>query len=197
MNYLAHIFLAENNPESIIGNLLGDFVKGRLEKYHYLYSDKILQGIENHRQIDYFTDHHRVFLDSKRRISSQQRRFAGIIVDICYDHFLARNWSSFTSERLESFSQRIYKILQQNLPILPEKLQQAVPRMIAEDWLTSYRDYQGICLTFTRLSRRVKFTNHLSEAATELMNNYKELESDFLQFFPELIGYVQQNRLNY
>ena len=197
MNYLAHIFLAENHPESIIGNLLGDFVKGRLEKYQNLYSDRVIQGIGNHRQIDYFTDHHRVFLDSKRRISSQQRRFAGIIVDICYDHFLARNWSSFASEKLESFSQRIYKILQQNLSILPEKLQQAVPRMIAEDWLTSYRDYQGICLTFTRLSRRVKFTNHLSEAATELMNNYTELESDFFQFFPELIGYVQQNRLNY
>ena len=191
MNYLAHLFLAENTPESRIGNLLGDFVKGSIDSYENIYSPSILQGIINHRKIDFFTDHHPIFLQSKRRISKEKGRFSGIRIDIFYDHFLANNWNLFAEEDLEIFVQKMYNILNDNINILPRRLQQMLPFMIKENWLYSYKDLEGITLTCQRLSRRFKRVNPLAKASEELILNYNELQQDFLVFLPELLNYVQ------
>ncbi|MGD1808256.1 ACP phosphodiesterase [Dapis sp. BLCC M126] len=191
MNYLAHLLLAKNTPESQIGNLLGDFVKGYLEKYETIYSHEILMGIKTHRQVDCFTDTHPIYLRSKNRISSSHRRLAGIIIDICYDHFLANHWSLFCHENLDVFVQKIYVILKDNQEILPEKLKKILPKIISENWLVSYKNISGINLTFVRLSKRLKRENNLATSVNELMKNYPEIESDFLMFFPEVMNYVK------
>jgi len=191
MNYLAHLFLAKNTAESQIGNLLGDFVKGHLEQYETIYSNEIITGIKTHRQVDFFTDTHPIYLRSKNRISNSYRRLAGIIIDICYDHFLANHWNLFSHENLDIFVQKIYVILKNNQEILPERLKKILPRIISENWLSSYKNISGINLTFVRLSKRLKRENNLATATNELLKNYPEIESDFLIFFPEVINYVQ------
>lgn len=191
MNYLAHLLLAENSPESHIGNLMGDFVKGNLEQYKTQYSKEIINGIKLHRKVDLFTDTHRIYISSKRRIVDF-RRFSGIIIDVCYDHFLAKHWAMFSDESLDSFVNNIYTELQNHQNILPVNLQQALPRMIAEDWLCSYRTPEGVGLAFGRIARRLKRENTLATALDEVMNNYSGIESDFLIFFPEVMSYVQK-----
>lgn len=194
MNYLAHLYLAEDTPESCIGNLLGDFVKGSLENHQFRYSQEILKGIKTHRQVDFFTDTHLVYRKSKQRLNKIHRHFSGVIIDIFYDHFLAKNWSFFASDSLELFSQNIYRILENNRLILPERMQRVLPVMKAENWLVLYRDFPGIELTFQRLSRRVKRENNLLLAIEDLEQNYVEIEADFLAFFPQAIDFVRQNR---
>jgi acyl carrier protein phosphodiesterase len=190
MNYLAHLFLAESSPESRIGNLLGDFLKGNLEGYESVYSREILEGVKTHRLVDSFSDRHPIYLQSKRRIGASNRRFAGIIIDVCYDHFLTNHWGRFSQQSLASFIEDVYQILVENQKILPLKLQGAIPRMVKEDWLGSYQTLEGISLTLTRIGRRFKRGNYLTDAGEELINNYEEMESDFLLFFPELINFV-------
>ncbi|AFY78402.1 MAG: DUF479 domain-containing protein [Hydrococcus sp. C42_A2020_068] len=194
MNYLAHLFLAEDTPESRIGNLLGDFVKGSLERYKTHYSESILKGIETHRRVDFFTDTHYFYKESKQRLSKIHRHFSGVIIDIFYDHFLAKNWSQFSKESLEEFADKIYKILEKNRNILPERLQRNLPVMISENWLVLYKKIEGIDLACQRLSRRIKRANSLALAQDELLKNYDEIELDFLSFFPEIINYVETNR---
>lgn len=198
MNYLAHLLLAKNSPESRIGNLLGDFLviffKGNLQQYEAVDSREIIEGVKTHRKVDIFTDSHPVYLQSKRRISQTHRRFAGIIIDVCYDHFLPRHWGQFSEQNLESFIEDIYQILAKNKKKLPLKLQGAIPRMVAEDWLGSYQKIEGINLTLTRIGRRFKRGHYLVNAVDELINNYAEIESDFLIFFPELINFVDSLR---
>ncbi len=195
MNYLAHIYLAEDSDESILGNLLGDFVKGPIGND---YSPGIRKGIQTHRKVDVFTDSHEKFLASKKLISPERRRFAGIILDLTFDHFLARNWSSYSSEDLTGFIRNTYELLIRHRKMLPEKLQLFLPRMIDEDWLGSYRELEGVGKTIERLSgrlrRRFKRENTLTGSLEEIELNYDELEQNFNDFFPELISFVEDLR---
>lgn len=186
MNYLAHLFLAKPGDDALVGNLLGDFVKGPLEEAPDRYRD----GIALHRAIDEFTDDHPRVRESRRRISAERRRFAGIIVDMCYDHFLARSWERFTDVPLPEFSARVYGLLQERVDHLPARLQFALPHMEREDWLASYRDPEGIALALDRMSRRSKRSGRLVGAGAELLAQYAGLERDFESFFPELRRFV-------
>ena len=192
MNYLAHLFLAENSPESRLGNLLGDFVKGSLDNCQNKYSSEIIKGIQNHRQVDVFTDTNNIYKISKKRIIESQGKFSGIAMDIFYDHFLACNWQKFSQKKLDYFSQEIYNILNKYYSILPQRLQQMLPIMVRENWLLSYENVEGIDQACTRLSRRFKIKNNLMNATQELSKCYSELEADFLSFFPEVIKFVQK-----
>src|SRR3954453_2663939 len=109
MNFLAHLYLSGNDPEIMVGNFLGDFVRGRnlLERY----KKNIATGIELHRTIDEFTDTHPIVAQSKNRLREKYRHYAAVIVDIFYDHFLAKNWSEYSSELLPDFADRAYQIL--------------------------------------------------------------------------------------
>jgi acyl carrier protein phosphodiesterase len=196
MNYLAHLFLAEDTAESLIGNLLGDFVKGSLESHKERYSESILKGIETHRKADSFTDTHCIFRRSKHRLSKIHRHFTGVIIDIFYDHFLAKNWQLFSDMSLEDFASKVYQILEINRHILPGKLNKNLPIMISENWLVLYKSLEGIELTLQRLSGRIKRENNLLLAQDELKLNYDELEADFLAFFSEIISYIKPKTMD-
>jgi len=193
MNYLAHLCLAGENDDLRLGSLLGDFLKGNLERYKNQYNPDIFAGFRLHQETDRFTDSHPIFLRSRRRIDSGYRRFSGIMVDIFYDHFLSRNWDLFFSEPLPEFIDRVYRMLERNLDVIPPKLRGRVPVMIAENWLGSYGAIAGVELTLTRLSRRFKRRTNLATGTAELLGNYRDLEADFLSFFPELKHHVENN----
>ncbi len=190
MNYLAHLYLAERSTDSLIGNLLGDFVKGRLRGQ---YNAAIMQGIALHRKIDTFTDAHAITRSSRKLISPGRRRFAGIIVDLGYDHFLARHWHRYTDVELSSFVREVYRTLEHRSSILPDNLQHLLPRMTSEDWLNSYKDLSGIASALDRISMRFKRTNSLMGSVEEIERHYECLQGQFLEFFPQVIRFAKQN----
>ena len=188
MNYLAHLYLAEDSPQSLLGSIMGDFVKGAIGNRYPL---KIKWGIELHRKIDAYTDSHPTTRASRNLFSPARRRFAGIIVDLCYDHFLYRHWSQFTDLALDQFISRIYDILIAHREALPRRMAAMVPVMVREDWLGSYQDLTGVEKALSRLSKRVTNGNQLLGAIEEIKLQYRSLESNCLIFFPDLIHYVQ------
>ena len=192
MNYLAHIYLADNSEENMLGNFLGDFVNKSLED-EFQYSIK--QGIFMHKKLDTFTDSHPDFLRSRKRISNTNRRLAGVLIDIFYDHFLAKNWSDYSSISLEEYADNFYNILKKFSNCLPDKLVKRMPIMIDENWLVSSREISGIERSLERISRRFSNTKHpLVNPIDELINNYEEFESDFKCFYTDAIEYAQKLR---
>lgn len=187
MNYLAHLFLSGRTPEAIVGGLLGDFVKGSVDGR---YGERVREGILLHRKIDRYTDDHEVVTASRRLISPLRRRFAGIMVDVFYDHFLARHWTSFAEAPLGEFAREVYAILECHHEQFPERLQYIVPRMVRDDWLVSYGELWRVRAALDGISRRLRRSNALAGGADELETHYSELEAHFLCFFPQLMGFV-------
>lgn len=188
MNYLAHLYLAGDSPQSLLGSILGDFVKGAIGDR---YPPEIKRGIALHRAIDAYTDSHPTTRASRNLCSPFRRRFAGIIVDLCYDHFLYRHWPAYTDMALDPFISRVYDILTANRPALPARLKAMVPVMINEDWLGSYQDLTGVEKALGRLSVRITHGDRLPGAMDEIKVHYRRLEVNFLTFFPDLIHFVQ------
>ncbi|HEY9620172.1 MAG TPA: ACP phosphodiesterase [Crinalium sp.] len=189
MNYLAHLYLSHDNAELMIGSILGDFVKGSI---HHLYTPEIRKGIQLHRQIDSYTDTHQIVHVSKRIVTDSRRRFAGIMVDLFYDHFLAQQWSTYSSVPLYDFSQQVYRVLLEHQDILPARLIRILPYMIEENWLTSYQDINHIGKALNGISRRLKRQNTLLNSVEELESNYAAFETYFQTFFPDVIDFVKQ-----
>jgi acyl carrier protein phosphodiesterase len=190
MNYLAHLRLAQDSDEARLGNLLGDFVKGPLAPYQQIYSPTILRGIYTHRAIDQFTDRHPQHCCSRQRLPPPYRRLAGIIIDICYDHFLAQHWHCFYSDRLDRFIEQSYALLWHWRDRLPLPLQRALPRMIEQNWLGDCHTQAGLARTFVRVAHRFKRPTALATADHVVTQHYTALEQDFLAFFPDLMAYA-------
>ncbi|MBD2667412.1 hypothetical protein B6N60_04012 [Richelia sinica FACHB-800] len=192
MNWLAHLFLSEPNVEMRLGNLLADIVKGG--ERHQLNST-IQRGINCHQIIDQFTDNHLIVKRSKQRINSNYRRFAGIIVDIFYDHFLAANWSEYTTISLDDFTTEIYTSFQNYPGYLPVIVKEVITRVKDKDLLGSYRQIAGVENSLLRISKRLSLRQkkifNLNPAIIELTSQYTEFQQDFQEFFPELHLYVK------
>jgi len=186
MNFLAHLYIADTNSDSLIGHLLGDFVKGRA---FLSFEPKIRDAILFHRRIDTFSDTHAVTRVSRNRISRQRRRFAGIIVDVCYDHFLARHWNRYTSEPLADFCQRVYAQLKRDPMREVAGIQPVLTRMVAYDWLGGYRHLRNLSIVLDRIAGRLSRGERFVGGIVEIESNYRQLETDFLSFFPELLAY--------
>ena len=193
MNWLAHLLLAEPNPEARLGNLLGDLVKGRQRQTLNI---NLQRGLECHQAIDIFTDKHPVVKLSKQRIDPEYRRFAGILIDVFYDYILATNWQDYSNIALTEFTSIIYASWSGHLSSLPVYPQEVIRRLIAEDWLSSYSSLEGIEQTLARISYRLnrrsrrKRNYNLTPAIAQLTSNYLLLEQDFRQFFPQLQLYI-------
>jgi acyl carrier protein phosphodiesterase len=190
MNVLAHIYLSGDSDEIIIGNYIGDYVKGR----DYLnYPDQIRRGIILHRHIDDFTDRHPVVHRSKIHFTRKYHKYAGVIVDILYDHFLTREWDTFARRPLESITYQFYRAMVNNYDILPSKVQDRLPFFIINNWLESYKTYKGLRSVFNALSRRTSLPSESRFAIKTLKKNYHSLDDDFMEFFPQLIEYVEND----
>ena len=188
VNFLAHIYLSGDNEELMVGNFIADFVKGKRKND---YPDRIRKGIELHRMIDDFTDHHSVTEQSKERLRPNYGKYSGIIVDLYYDHFLAANFEEYHNTSLAEFSQKTYSTLQRHWALLPEGVHYLLPFMVERNWLLNYATIEGIGRALSGLSIRVSFENKMGEAIHDLQEHYDAFESDFRLFFPLLENFVK------
>lgn len=185
MNFLAHSYLSANNPQVLLGNFFADAVKGN---HLNDYPDEICAGIRLHRMIDSFTDSHPVFIKSKRRIRNEYNKYSGIVVDIYYDHFLSLNWSDYSSQPLESFTNYVYQLLIRNYILLPARSRRILPFLVTQDWLTNYRNFESLQRVFEGMDRRTGGRSGMKSAVKILQEHYEMLGNDFRMFFTEVMA---------
>jgi acyl carrier protein phosphodiesterase len=183
MNFLAHIYLSGDDQDITIGNFIADGIKGR----KYLnYPETLQKGILLHRGIDSFTDRHPIVKQSTKRLHKNHGHYSGVIVDIFYDHFLAKNWKKYHSQPLDQYVATFYELLDKNHEILPSRIQRMIPPMVSSNWLLSYASINGISKILEQMSVRVKHTNNMHLAHLELEQFYTQFEAEFTSFFEEL-----------
>ena len=192
MNYLAHLYFAQPNADSHFGNLLGDF-GGKIHAQQL--PTAVKQGLENHYLVDRFTDSHLAVKQAKGYFTAQRRRFAGIALDVLFDHFLTRHWSHFHQTPLSQFKKSSYALLNENLTFMPSRMQRVVTLMTNNDWFKQYETVEGIGFALDNIAKRIRFTNEFSGCIEDINSHYAELEAVFLTFFPELIEHVKKNAL--
>ncbi len=186
MNFLAHIYLSGDNEYIKIGNFIADSMNG---KEYLKYPEEIQKGILLHREIDTFTDAHPVFKQSTKKLHKNYSHYSGIIVDIFYDHFLARNWNTYSNVPLADYVDDFYGILKKHYDVLPEETKRIMTYMIPQNWLLSYADTEGIAEVLAGMNRRTKNRSKMHLATTELQQYNSEFEAEFTTFFNELINF--------
>lgn len=183
MNFLAHIYLSGDNELLTIGNFIADGIRGK----HYRKYEKDIQiGILLHRQIDTFTDAHPIVRQSTKRLHKNYSHYSGVIVDILYDHFLAKNWLKYSDVPLDLYVDNFYENLQTHFELLPTRIQKMMPYMMADNWLLNYASIEGIQRVLNGMNRRTKNISGMNEATNELKEFYTEFEEEFTLFFEEL-----------
>lgn len=190
MNYLSHLFLAENHAASRTGNLLGDFVTGRPEALRDRFPEAVLKGIVRHRAIDRFTDSHRVTARLRAAVAPVRRRFAGVIGDIVHDHFLTRRWTEFSRVPFRTFIDECNAALREHRAILPSELADTLEARIEDDWLGHYGTAEGLDGVFHRVALRHHGFSPIKDAVLDLQANRAAFEAGFDELFPDLIGWV-------
>ncbi|WP_442112372.1 ACP phosphodiesterase [Pseudomonas sp. NUPR-001] len=190
MNYLAHLHLGGQQPEQLLGSLYGDFVKGPLAGRFPL---PLEAAIRLHRQIDVFTDSHPLVLQSLARFPRERRRYAGIILDVFFDHCLALHWQDYAEQPLEQFTGRVYQVLAAQAD-LPGRLAQIAPYMAADDWLGSYREFAVLGPVFRGIARRLSRPEGMDGALELVETLYAPLMEDFRAFYPELQAFAGNAR---
>ena len=183
MNYLSHIYLSGDDDFIKIGNFIADGVKG---KKYMTFPNNVQIGILLHRQIDWFSDNNDVFKQSKRRLDKRYGHFKGVIIDIFYDHYLAKNWKNYSDVPLQKYTQEFYALLENNFQILPQRIQYLTPYMIRGDWLTNYANLQGIENVLMGMNKRTGEISKMNLAIDDLNGYYEEFEQDFTLFFEKL-----------
>ncbi|TLV02987.1 acyl carrier protein phosphodiesterase [Dyadobacter luticola] len=187
MNFLAHILLSGEQEGVLMGNYVGDFIKGRLtdEKTVGWNPDYVL-GLKLHRFIDSFTDTHPLVQEAKEVAALAQGKLSGIVMDIYFDYFLASKFSDYCDVPLKVYAHDKYALIEKNEYLIPEEMIPMVRSMIRQDWLTTYATFEGIDLTFQRLSRRAPFLAPIKTAVSDLKNNEAFYYEKFKDFYPDL-----------
>ena len=189
VNFLAHVFLANGEPDAIVGQLCGDFVRG--SQLHE-YPQAIVHGIQVHRAVDSFTDQHPLNRQARGLFESPHRRFAGIICDVVYDHFLALDWEHYCDIPLPDYAALVDESLHRQRHVLPERLLNFMPYLQSEKILLSNTEPSHINLTLGRIAGRRKSMAPLASASTVLWQHRDALHEIFRQFFPELIQHTRE-----
>lgn len=192
MNFLAHIYLSGDNDLIKIGNFMADGIRG---KHFENYPLDVQKGIILHRAIDTFTDAHPIFRQSTKKLHEKYHHYSGVIVDVLYDHFLAKNWNQYSDEKLDDFVERFYQSLYDNNKILSNRTKDIMPYMIAHNWLVSYQTIEGIHRILTQMDGRTKNQSQMRFATNELSEFYSEFEEEFTNFFQELKVFATQKRI--
>jgi len=188
MNHLAHLFLAGDTPESLIGNLAGDFVKGPLADR---FPPAIAEGIREHRRIDAYTDAHPAVAAFRRVLLPDHGHYARVIADMFFDHFLACRFEELGGEPLDAFLARTFAAIDPHVESLPGRLRHVYPLIRDEEWLQSYREVEGIHVALTNISYRLSRRPHLETATRHLVDSRGELERRFDDFFPDVVAFAR------
>jgi acyl carrier protein phosphodiesterase len=187
VNHLAHALVAVRTGTSIVGNLMGDFAKGRPEDR---WSGQLLEGIRLHRRVDALTDDHPAFSASRARLRPELRRWAGVLVDLYWDHVLARAWDDLGEDTLRAFADRVYGELAAARVAggLPGRMPRFVDYLVSTDLLVAYREPAGIARALAGLATRTRRPSPLAGASADLEALRPGLESDFRAFWPDLLA---------
>jgi len=188
MNYLAHLHLGGPAPHQLLGSLYGDFVKGPLDGR---WPQSIEAGIRLHRRIDLFTDTHPLVRDARALFPAARRRVSGILLDLFFDHCLARDWADYAEVPLPAFTGQVYRVLADQAA-LPGALARIAPRMAEQDWLGSYREFHTLAAVVGGMSRRLSRPELLAGGFDELAERYQPLSDHFRRFYPELQRFAAQ-----
>lgn len=186
MNHLAHLYLSQTNSDLLVGNFIADQVKGKALKS---YSEGVQKGIEMHRAIDTFTDQHPKVLQSKARLYAKYHKYAAVIIDMFFDHLLAKKWYVYSPLKLELFAQNVYRLLKGREVEMPERSQRILFYMSKGDWLSNYRHKEGLQTALSGLDRRARFPSKMAQSVDDLYQNWEDFESDFNKFFPDLVAF--------
>lgn len=189
MNFLAHIYLSGDSRELLIGNFIGDYVKG---KDYEKYPPAIQEGILLHRKIDSFTDNHPITRNAKGFVRERYGLYAGIVVDIFYDHFLSANWDAYSEMPLKTYVRNRYRILDSGFSIFPSGVKSWFPYFIKSNWLEAYTTFHGLIMVFKRMSYRTSLPDHSEYAVARLQDNYDVMEKYFREFFEEMRSFVSK-----
>ena len=182
MNFLAHALLAADTPALIVGGVVGDWIKGTLPG---TLPDDLAQGVALHRAIDHFAESHPAFNRSRSRVSPQRRRYAGVLVDVFYDHLLARDWADIHPQPLQAYCQTVYGLIRDRLDDLPDSAHPALTLMAQQDWLTSYAHIEGIADVLARMSRRARQPNPLLHGEQEFLADADGFAGDFREWLDD------------
>jgi acyl carrier protein phosphodiesterase len=190
MNFLAHIYLSGEDEKLMIGNFIGDYVKG---KDYENYPTPIKEGILLHRQIDFFTDCHSQFREAKKLLVEEFGLYSGIIIDLLYDHLLAKNWNNYSDQNLRSFAKKTHAILLSNFFYLPKRVQGFLPILIQNRRLESYATKTGIHKSLDTMSRYTSLPAKADIAINILKGNFQFFEANFEDFFKDIVEFVEKN----
>jgi len=186
MNHLAHLFLSQRNTDLMVGNFIADHIKStKLSTF----SEEVQKGILMHRAIDHFTDTHELVRRSKGRLFPKYSHYAAVLVDIFYDHILAKNWETYSPLPLETFTQSAYTILKGKTSEMPSHSVMILDYMSRQDWLTSYGSIKGMKKALEGMARRAKFDSKMEESTVDLERDFKLYEAEFTPFFKELFEF--------
>lgn len=183
MNYLAHIFLSGNNDALKIGNFIADEIKG---KSYTQFPEPIQKGILLHRAIDDFTDHHPLVYKGAHRFFGELRHYNGVVIDMIYDHLLAKNWSVYSQIPLEKFAEDFYLLLDTNQDVLPQKITKIIPYMIRHNWLLSYADLESLRDILHQMNHKTKHQTSLHKGVDIYLAHQHEFEQEFVSFFRDI-----------
>jgi acyl carrier protein phosphodiesterase len=188
MNFLAHIYLSGDDELVKIGNFMADNIHGNKPED---FPPLIHKGIILHRAIDTYTDAHPVFRQSTKRLHPVYHHYSGVIVDIFYDHFLAKNWGKYHAEPLADYVEAFYKSLQDNYHLLTDSTKTMMPYMINNNWLLSYATTSGISRILTQMDHRTRHRSGMKQSINELKEFYAEFEEEFTIFFESLRAFAE------
>ena len=188
MNYLAHVYLSGDVEELLVGNFIADAVKGNDVNS---YSEGIKRGIILHRSIDDYTDRHPLHRASRKKLHERYGHYSGVMIDIFYDHYLAKNWTDYSDIPLKDYTENVYALINSYKDILPERISYMLQYMVPQNWLLNYANLEGIKRVLRGMASRAKFASGMETGGEELVLYNAEFESEFRQFFPELIQFVK------
>jgi acyl carrier protein phosphodiesterase len=183
MNFLAHLYLSGDDDLIKIGNFMADGIRG---KEYLNYPEQVQKGILLHRAIDNFTDNHAIFRVGKHRLHDKYHHYSGVLMDMYYDHFLAKNWNEYHHLSLENYSNAFYELLENNVRLLSLRTLKILPPMRTYNWLVQYADLNGLKNILTQMDDRTKNQSKMQSGVHDLLNHYDSFENEFKLFFEEI-----------
>ena len=189
MNFLAHALLSPDDDEIRAGNVCADLIKGRVDGAA---TPGIVTGIALHRAIDRFADRHCAFRAGMSHVAPPRRRYARVIVDVFFDHCLARSWARYSTVSLDSFVEHVCARMARQVDIIPVRDRARLERMLENRWLGMYATRAGLDRAFAGLARRARFGHRLGEAVADLDRHYPAIETSFHVLMPALREHADQ-----